>query len=87
MYEAVSLNTIMTLESQRLYRKATFSEGFLSLSTICLLQLKCNTPNVTDHYTTSYNRNLYIGPSYVCMCGIVLCFNKCQQQICLGDFR
>jgi len=21
------------------------------------------------------------------MCGIVLCFNKCQIQICLGDFR
>jgi len=29
MYEAVSLNAIMTRESQRLYRKATFSEGFL----------------------------------------------------------
>jgi len=29
IYEAVSLNTIMTHESQRLYRKATFSEGFL----------------------------------------------------------
>jgi len=29
MYEAVSLNAIMTHESQRLYRKATFSEGFL----------------------------------------------------------
>jgi len=27
MYEAV--NAIMTHESQRLYRKATFSEGFL----------------------------------------------------------
>jgi len=26
-----------------------------SLSTICSLQLKCNTHNVTDHYTTSYN--------------------------------
>jgi len=31
-----------------------------SLSTICLLQLKCNTRNVTDYYTTSYNRNLCI---------------------------
>jgi len=29
MYEAVSLNAIMTHESQRIYRKATFSEGFL----------------------------------------------------------
>ena len=29
MYEAVSLNAIMTHDSQRLYRKATFSEGFL----------------------------------------------------------
>jgi len=29
MHEAVSLNAIMTHESQRLYRKATFSEGFL----------------------------------------------------------
>jgi len=29
MYEAVSLNAIMTHESQRLYRKTTFSEGFL----------------------------------------------------------
>jgi len=29
MYEAVSLHAIMTHESQRLYRKATFSEGFL----------------------------------------------------------
>jgi len=29
IYEAVSLNAIMTHESQRLYRKATFSEGFL----------------------------------------------------------
>ena len=29
MYEAVSLNAIMTDESQRLYRKASFSEGFL----------------------------------------------------------
>jgi len=29
VYEAVSLNAIMTHESQRLYRKATFSEGFL----------------------------------------------------------
>jgi len=28
-YEAVSLNAIMTHESQRLYRKATFREGFL----------------------------------------------------------
>jgi len=28
-YEAVSLNAIMTHESQRLYRKAAFSEGFL----------------------------------------------------------
>jgi len=32
MYEAVSLNAIMTHESQRLYRKATFSEGFLVLA-------------------------------------------------------
>ena len=31
-----------------------------SLSTICVLQLKHDTRNVTDHYTTSYNRNLYI---------------------------
>jgi len=29
MYEAVPLNAIMTHESQRRYRKATFSEGFL----------------------------------------------------------
>jgi len=29
MNKAVSLNVIMTHESQRLYRKATFSEGFL----------------------------------------------------------
>ena len=29
MYEAVSLNAIMTHELQRVYRKATFSEGFL----------------------------------------------------------
>ena len=29
MYEAVSLNAIMTHESQRLYRKAAFSESFL----------------------------------------------------------
>jgi len=29
MYEAVSLNAVMTHESQRLYQKATFSEGFL----------------------------------------------------------
>jgi len=29
MYEAVSLNAIMTLASQCLYRKATFSEGFI----------------------------------------------------------
>ena len=29
MYEAVSSSAIMTRESQRLYRKATFSEGFL----------------------------------------------------------
>jgi len=29
MYEAVSLNAVMTHELQRLYRKATFSEGFL----------------------------------------------------------
>jgi len=29
MYEAVSINVIMTHESQRLYRKATFSESFL----------------------------------------------------------
>jgi len=29
MYEAVSLNAIMTHESQRLYLNATFSEGFL----------------------------------------------------------
>jgi len=29
MYEAVSLNAIMTHESQRLYRKAAFSDGFL----------------------------------------------------------
>ena len=29
MYEEVSLNAIMTHESQRLYRKATFREGFL----------------------------------------------------------
>jgi len=29
MYEVVSLNAIMTHESQRLYRKATFSESFL----------------------------------------------------------
>ena len=29
MYEAVSLNAIMTHESQRLYPKATFSDGFL----------------------------------------------------------
>ena len=29
MYEAVSVNAIVTHESQRLYRKATFSEGFL----------------------------------------------------------
>jgi len=29
MYEVVSLNAIMTHESQHLYRKATFSEGFL----------------------------------------------------------
>ena len=29
MNEAVSLNAIMTHESQRLYRKSTFSEGFL----------------------------------------------------------
>jgi len=29
MYEAVSSNAIMTHESQRLYRKATFCEGFL----------------------------------------------------------
>jgi len=28
-YEAVSLNAVMTHESQRLYRKATFSKGFL----------------------------------------------------------
>ena len=36
-----------------------------SLSTICSLQLKCNTHNVTDHYTTSCNRNLYIA-MYAC---------------------
>jgi len=29
MYEAVSLNAIMTHESQCLYRKVTFREGFL----------------------------------------------------------
>ena len=29
MYEVVSFNAIMTHESQRLYRQATFSEGFL----------------------------------------------------------
>jgi len=29
MYEEVSLNAIMTHESQRLNQKATFSEGFL----------------------------------------------------------
>jgi len=29
MYEAVSLNAIMTHESQCFHRKATFSEGFL----------------------------------------------------------
>jgi len=29
MYEAVSINAIMTHESQRLYRKETFNEGFL----------------------------------------------------------
>ena len=29
MYEVDSLNAIMTHESQRLYRKTTFSEGFL----------------------------------------------------------
>jgi len=29
MYETVYLNAIMTHESQRLYRKVTFSEGFL----------------------------------------------------------
>jgi len=29
MYGPVSFNAIMTHESQRLYRKATFSEGFL----------------------------------------------------------
>jgi len=32
MYEAVSLNDIVTHESQRIYRKATFSEGFLVLA-------------------------------------------------------
>jgi len=32
MYEAVSLNAIMTHESQRLCRKATFSESFLVLA-------------------------------------------------------
>ena len=30
MHEAVSLNAIMTHESQRLYQKGTVSEGFLS---------------------------------------------------------
>ena len=29
MHEAVSFNAIMTHESQRLYQKGTFSEGFL----------------------------------------------------------
>jgi len=29
VYEALSLNALMTHESQRIYRKATFSEGFL----------------------------------------------------------
>jgi len=29
MYEAISLNAIMNHESQRLYRKTTFREGFL----------------------------------------------------------
>ena len=41
MYEAVSLNAIVTHESRHSARVS------YSLSTICLLQLKCNTRNVT----------------------------------------
>jgi len=54
-----------------------------SLSTICLLQLKCLLQLISLHH--SYNRNLYIAMLYACAELFRVLTNVNNK--CLGDFR
>ena len=47
MYEAVSVNAIRLMNRKVFMEKRDSARVFYSLSTICLLQLKCSTRNVT----------------------------------------
>jgi len=68
MYEVVSLNAIMTLNRNVFIEKRHSARVSYSLSTICFIAIEVlhsQRNKVTYHYTTSYNRNLYIA-MYAC---------------------